>query len=1226
MATRRLRTHLLLSLGILAILLPAAAGAAPARMTATTGSLTGIGFVEPGRRVLANGMRLAPPDRITLRSGKLSLKMADGTTIKLQGPAEFSLDPPDAAGRTVFGLQTGRAFVRTRQRSGGEVRVNTPHATLAVRGSGGGTDTGAEGTLGWSVEGLVYVDAAGQRVVLSPGYQTSVLPGGAPSDPEPMTEETRSLYEGLDLEGATNDPPSILGRVLGTAMQGFVVPEPTVGMRLAASAPPPSGGDARARAVREALDVLDRLYQSYEIKDLVSMTGLLSADFNTSEQVVGARNVANIQESVRQDFSNMENIRFFRQTGASTRFHSAGDQVSVRERWIVNAVLPSGARFQQGGETVYTIGADPGGGGTRVRRWEYDPPFGRYPAMGDHLVIASPAVITPPAPNAPDIILTQGEVGARGAIITNSDARFTINGVTVRARDITIGANGSIVTGQASLQLLGSPAAAQSVEVLPDGGLRLTGATFSINGVAMTADTLTLTAADTFQATGVQFSVGGAQVTAASLNVSGGTLAINQAAVSTPDGVNVTLITGTIHPPSGGQPPVLTGTTTTQDPVSVTGGVVVFEAPPGAPLPTGRGEKIATGQGFSFATEVVTSHPADLFLVGGVDGANGRLVAIGVRDMGVVPFQDVKEAPADGYSGDIAVSPELGGHVLVIRAEGGRYAKILVRAGTTASLLHFDWVYNPDGSPALSRSPRRPTRAPITYEAKVYQRDASANVYSFLGSGTEVMTEVRLESARALNNGAEVQLHFAPRLSSDRQVDRQSMNVDRFGLKYFKPNDFELTLGDLSGEFTPYSLNHSLLGLMGWRGFSIGPAGSARLLTAVGPRWRPGSGFKMDGWVAGVRLVSDDLRDLGPAIEEMQVGFNVVRTRRGRRSRDTYESSTVLSMDATARLRNGLGLMAEYAISRGLEDEQRLKGDAVLLRAAYRLGPLRFLADREHVGTGFRSISGSAVSNQERTNLWARYRPNDWLSANLNLLRTKELASTQGYLTRMTVPRVGVSISPFYPMVKGGALRNLTLDLMVRRTMRASDDFPRSVDTQFRSVTGSLIQRMGDFYLTFSRGNERDLQLQANGVNRRGRVMDVNLRWRPRNPLRITMLSAHELGIPLSPIIGLRKNWDTYSGGPRGDISSRVTARRFGLDIGDANMLAVELGYELLDNNRSDLGGYDRDVLNVDLNRVLDQEGSRTAGVSYRLTRNRQESGARRFTEGQLTGSVTQQF
>ena len=312
------------------------------------------------------------------------------------------------------------------------------------------------------------------------------------------------------------------------------------------------------------------------------------------------------------------------------------------------------------------------------------------------------------------------------------------------------------------------------------------------------------------------------------------------------------------------------------------------------------------------------------------------------------------------------------------------------------------------------------------------------------------------------------------------------------------PGQFELSLGDLSGQFTPYTLNHNLLGLVGWRNFSIGPAGTARITTVVGPRSEPGGGFRFDGMVSGVRLATEDLRDLGPVIEEMGVGLNLVRSHQGRKSRGTYESNLVTSIDTTLRFRNGLGVMAEFANSSTKKGVKKTEGRALLLRGAYRLGPVRWLADYEQVTTSFRTLSGSAVGDQERTNLWLRYRPNDWLSANANFMRVRSLdRDSKGYLTAMSVPRYGISISPFYPILNGGFLRNLTVDAMLRYNLRASDDLPRTIDKKYRTLTLSLIQRMGDFDLILSRDTDRDLDFAPGGVSRRGHATDLSLRWRP---------------------------------------------------------------------------------------------------------------------------------
>ncbi|MDH7570736.1 MAG: hypothetical protein QHJ73_14240, partial [Armatimonadota bacterium] len=478
--------------------------------------------------------------------------------------------------------------------------------------------------------------------------------------------------------------------------------------------------------------------------------------------------------------------------------------------------------------------------------------------------------------------------------------------------------------------------------------------------------------------------------------------------------------------------------------------------------------------------------------------------------------------------------------------------------------------------------------------------------------GTQSIAEVRVESTQDYSNGATLEVYLAPRISSDRQVDNQVVVADRFGFKYYQPGQYELAIGDLSGDFTPYTLNQSFLGLMGWRNLAAGRAGNLRLTTVVGPRWQPGAGFKFDGWVSGVRLAAESLSAFPGVVEDGVLGLSVVRSERGSKARGTRETGLVVAVDAGARLRNGVGLMAEYARSRGSKAGAKPHGEAYLLRATYRVGPLRFIADRERVGAGFTTLSGSAVTNQQRTSLWLRYRPNEWLSANVNFMRTEELDRGRPYRTTMTVPRFGVSVSPFYPMLQHGFLRNLTIDALLRYSNRESDDTPRTIDREYRTLTLALVQRMGDFYLTASRDNDRDLDALPSGVSRRGHGTEVSLRWRPE--------------FPISPIVGIRRSRDSYWGGPRGPISSKVTSRRFGVDIGAPGGIAVELGYELLDNNRTDLGGYDRRVLNLDLTRALDGEGARRVGVTYRLFSNRQQDGTRSYREGQLTGSISQEF
>jgi len=1115
-------------------------------------------------------MNLNAGDQIVLRRGKLSIRMADGTTIKLAGPAEFTVETPrDAAGRSVFQATAGRIFVNTRQSRGSEVRVVTPSATLAVRGSSAGADVSPTSSLMWCDQGLVYVDAAGQQILLHPGYETLVQRGEAPPPPTPMSDNTHALNQLLNLEASLSQSETTVV-IDGASVSGTGSPE--------------------EQRMNDAERVIEDLFKAYSEEQSARVEALIHDEFVTNDVPGLARNRMDVLLACEADFQQLANIHFVLQPGTSRRFYTDSDQVSLRKRWVIDAILTSGARFQQGGETLFVVAAD-----MRVIRWEGDLPFGRFkpePGADDEMLIATPTVLTPPAGDAPDVIVTQADAAVRntGVELTNATVQIPVNGVMVQ----TSASQGS------------------TVQVGNTSTIVATNATFTVNGAQVTADNVSIQNSSTFNATGVQVNVDGTQMQAGALNVSGGTVQLQDVILTDAQGNMVSLVTATINPGPDGGPPVISGVTDTGQTIHTGGGQIVYEPAPGAPLLAGRGERLGDGDGFTFATSAVTAGPSDLYVSG------GRLDLDGLAaDLGVADFAGVVQAPATGYTLDlIPLDSLVPGQVLVVQLAGGGYAKIRVRAGTTAEQLYFDWVYNPDGA-ALSRGRRWPSRAAITFDAKVYNRTASGH-QRFIPGGVESVAEFRAETYRNLSNGASVEAYIAPRLSTDRQLDSKTAIVDRFGVRYFMPNQFEVTLGDISSEFTPYTLNRTILGLSAWRNFSLGPVGTARLSTAIGPRWQAGSAFRLDGFVTGIRLSTEELRDLGPYIEDMVVGLNLVKSYRGKRQRGDYLHSTVASMDASLRLKNGLSLMAELARSRATDNKRDYNGDAVLLRAAYRVGPLRLILDRERVGTGFTTVSGSAAADQERTNFWLRYRPNEWLSANVNFLHTRDnLTGNKAFTTRLDMPRYGLSISPFYPILSDGFLRNLTVDLLLRETERDSDDEQHTVNKKARTLSVSLIQRMGDFFLTLGRDEIRDLDYNSSGVSRRGHATDLSLRWRPRGGF---------LNIPISPVLGYRTGRENYTGGTAGPVSSRITSRRIGVDLGDEDWLAVELGYELLDNSRTDLGGYDRRILNVDLTRALDREGNRLARISYRFSDNDQENGARSYSEGQFTGSISQKF
>ena len=164
MATARYCVLACLALGLL---LPERASGAPAvAAAAVVGNVTGTGLINPGQRRLANGARLQENDQISPRTG-LSLKMADGTVVKLAAPAQFQIETVrDPAGRARLRVDSGRAH-------GVPVSARSEVQDHAQRDAGrawlqrwGGRDPRARLLVR---RGPGSRDAAGERVVLRPG-------------------------------------------------------------------------------------------------------------------------------------------------------------------------------------------------------------------------------------------------------------------------------------------------------------------------------------------------------------------------------------------------------------------------------------------------------------------------------------------------------------------------------------------------------------------------------------------------------------------------------------------------------------------------------------------------------------------------------------------------------------------------------------------------------------------------------------------------------------------------------------------------------------------------------------------------------------------------------------------------------------------------------------------------------------------------------------------------
>ena len=224
---------------VLALLSFAAAGetaAAAARVDFTYGSVT-VSGPDGRERPLARGTELDNGDTVRTAEGRAQLRFSDGAYVSLQPHSEFLIREyrfegrTDGAERGFFGL--ARGAMRTVSGLIGRVnrnryQVNTPTATIGIRGTGGVIqvrDDGSTlivGTSGiWSLtnsSGSVDVPAGVSALAPAssdvPPQRTSQAPQAGPS-PLPQQEEFRQGGErtgsgdfaGIDVPAPTAPPP-----------------------------------------------------------------------------------------------------------------------------------------------------------------------------------------------------------------------------------------------------------------------------------------------------------------------------------------------------------------------------------------------------------------------------------------------------------------------------------------------------------------------------------------------------------------------------------------------------------------------------------------------------------------------------------------------------------------------------------------------------------------------------------------------------------------------------------------------------------------------------------------------------------------------------------------------------------------------------------------------------------------------------------------------------------
>lgn len=163
---------------------------APATVVAVAGQATVVPPGETARAVQAGESLYAGAQLETAANSSVTLRFADGSTLVLQPGARMSLDTVSvyAGGGMVdtrLRLQQGRVEIgaNPRHTSGSRLRVITPSAVAAVRGTRFRVEAGEAVAREETLEGAVGLDAAGQNVAVAAGQGSLAELGKPPTPP-----------------------------------------------------------------------------------------------------------------------------------------------------------------------------------------------------------------------------------------------------------------------------------------------------------------------------------------------------------------------------------------------------------------------------------------------------------------------------------------------------------------------------------------------------------------------------------------------------------------------------------------------------------------------------------------------------------------------------------------------------------------------------------------------------------------------------------------------------------------------------------------------------------------------------------------------------------------------------------------------------------------------------------------------------------------------------------
>jgi hypothetical protein len=156
-----------------------------ARLTEATGDVE-VHPADGSEPVAAEaGMPLEEGDRVVTPTGATAEISLDGESLlTVQENSDFTLEKT-AKSESVFALKLGSLLAKIQKLGSRRLKVRTPEAVAAVRGTEFGVDVEGSGQshVGVFDEGRVEVEGHGATEVLTPNQETSVRRGASPLKP-----------------------------------------------------------------------------------------------------------------------------------------------------------------------------------------------------------------------------------------------------------------------------------------------------------------------------------------------------------------------------------------------------------------------------------------------------------------------------------------------------------------------------------------------------------------------------------------------------------------------------------------------------------------------------------------------------------------------------------------------------------------------------------------------------------------------------------------------------------------------------------------------------------------------------------------------------------------------------------------------------------------------------------------------------------------------------------